>query len=118
MDRSRYPAPLRCAIRELADKFTGLHVAQQITAEDAKDHLDDDVLIAWWALQRAEKTDLRARVEILEQLTPEQSAQFDAALITLHPAALRILHDATRSYVARWLADEADAWAFETERAA
>ena len=108
MDRSRYPAPLKSAIRELATNFACLHVAQSITAEDAKDFVDDDVLIGYWAIQRSESTDAEAWVEIYDSLEPRQAAQMHAAIVCLHPAGLKVLHDAVRSHVAKWLASEAD----------
>ena len=79
MDRSRWPAPLKSALRELATNFACLHVAQSITAEDAKDFIDDDVLIGYWAIQRSEGTDAEAWGEIYDALEPRQAAPLNMA---------------------------------------
>jgi hypothetical protein len=108
MARSIHPDPLAEAIAELAQHHANLRTWTPVQPKDAEVYARDvDVLVAYWAQRRADLTADRARGEILESLTEEQSARFDAAACADHPLAATIYREAMIGYVAHYIAQEA-----------
>lgn len=116
MDFNNYPAPLKSAIRELAE----LHVRGciELNAKSARDYVDDDVLQCWWVLQCAQPGQWPAYMALSDALCDCDEPTLRRAvtqLLARHPAALCALHEEIAKHVAGWLADEALDYANDIE---
>ena len=103
-----WPAPLKSAIRELAEEAARQPIQSEITPDDAQPYCDEDVLCAFWAVQRATGDASEHRADIFDRFDESQHAQFDTALVTAHALAMRLFRDAMVEHVSAWLAREAE----------
>jgi hypothetical protein len=111
MDFRDYPRPLRAAIEAIVDENTSLHVATVIEDDDARPYLTDDVMNAFWVVQRAADYAQHILTEALQDLTEAEEATLHSAIATgCNPSVGKIVSDAVRDYVAHWLAQQAEAY--------
>jgi hypothetical protein len=110
MDFRDYPRPLRAAIEAIVDENTSLHVATVIEDDDARPYLTDDVMNAFWVVQRANDYAQHILTEALQDLDEGEEATLHSAIATGCNASVgRIISGALRDYVTHWLAKEAEA---------
>ena len=93
------PPPVRAAVDELTDMPAP-------TMEHARKLVDDNVVLGWWAAQKADQYGWRMG-DVVAELDDAEENLLMCALIVGHQAALAPLQEALRRSVATFLYDAA-----------
>ncbi len=110
MDFTAYPKQLRDAVIALAEENASLHLATSITADDCEVYAkDDDVQVAFWAMQMACGDDAESWSDIYQKLTDQERTTVVCALaVGYQKSAHELLRAAVVAHIAEWLACEAE----------
>lgn len=112
---SNRPPALANAIRDLADANSTLHVAANVSDEEALEFVDRDVIVEWFEAECRDESPQSVLAEVIaERLTDAETVELVRTITAAHPQrAVAFLVGALTAHVAHWLAGEADKAAAE-----